>query len=117
MDHREVIMKRIKDMGLSLKEVYKREKAYLKAIHDKEYNKYLVNVEDLGLIQCWASNKRKITNPVYVKISIYTVFKYYINLGIVFRDKNKRYYTIEGVEQIIVDYYKNNNVEYRHSII
>ncbi|MDQ0150299.1 hypothetical protein ACFO6R_10880 [Eubacterium multiforme] len=59
MDHRELMMKRIKDMGLSLKDVYKREEAYLKAIHNKEYNKYLVNVEDLGLIQCWDSNKRK----------------------------------------------------------
>lgn len=34
-------------------ETYKREEAYLKAIYDKEYNKYLVYVEYLGLIQCW----------------------------------------------------------------
>lgn len=107
MDHREVMMKRIKDMGLSLKEVYKREKAYLKAIHDKEYNKHLVYVKDLGLTQCWSSNKRKIKSPVYVKVSIYTVFKYYINLGIVFRNQNKRYYTMEEVEQLLKEYYKN----------
>ncbi|MDQ0150025.1 hypothetical protein ACFO6R_08410 [Eubacterium multiforme] len=66
MEHREIMMKRIKDMGLSLKDVYKREEAYLKAIHDKEYDKYLVYVEELGLTQCWASNKRKIINPVYM---------------------------------------------------
>lgn len=117
MEHIETMMKRIKDMGLSLNDIYKREEACLKAIHDKEYNKYLLNVEDLGLIQCWASNKRKAESPVFDKVSIYNVFKFYINLGIVFRDKNKRYYTMEEVEQIIIDYYKNNNVEYRHSIV
>ena len=46
-------------------------------------------------------------NPVYVKVSIYSVYKYYINLGIVFRDKKKRYYTMEEVEQILIDHYKN----------
>lgn len=70
MNHREKMMKRIKDMGLSLKDIYKREEAYLKAIHDKEYNKYLVNAEDLGLIQCCSSNKRKVGSPVFDKIII-----------------------------------------------
>lgn len=107
MEHRELMMKRIKDMGLSLEGVYKREKAYLKAIHNKEYIKSLVYVEDLGLTQCWVSNKRKVGSPVFDKISIYNVFKFYINLGIVFRDKNKRYYTMEEVEQILIDHYKN----------
>ena len=50
---------------------------------------------------------RKIKRPVYVKVSIYTVFKHYINLGIIFRDKNKRYYNMEEVEQLLKDYYKN----------
>lgn len=104
MEHRELMMKRIEDMGLSLEDVYKREEAYFKAIYNKEYDKYLVYVKDLGLTQCWASNKRKIKSPVYVKVSIYTVFKYYINLGIVFRDKNKRYYTMEEVEQLLKEY-------------
>lgn len=99
-------------MGLSLKDVYNREKAYLKAIHNKEYDKCSVYVEDLGLTQCWYSNKRKIKSPVYVKVSIYTVFKYYINLGIVFRDKKKRYYTMEEVEQLLLKYYKDNSIEY-----
>lgn len=56
MEHSEVIMKRIKDIGLSLKDVYKREEAYLKVIHNKEHDKHSVYVEDLGLTQCWASN-------------------------------------------------------------
>ena len=101
MKHRELMINRIKEIGLSLKDVYKREKAYLKAIHNKEYIKSLVYVKDLGLIQCWGSNKRKVGSPVFDKISIYTVFKFYINLGIVFRDKNKRYYTMEEVEWLV----------------
>lgn len=110
MEHRELMMKRIKDMGLSLKDVYKREEAYLKAIRDNKINGYTIPIYELGLIQCWANNKRKITNPIRDKISIYTVFKYYINLGIVFRDKKKRYYTMEEVEQLLIGYYKNNNI-------
>lgn len=112
MEHREIMMKRVNDMGLSLKDIYKREKVYLKYIHDKEYIKHLIYVEDLGLTQCWASNKRKIKSPVFDKVSIYTVFKFYINLGIVFRDKDNRYYTMEEVEQLVVKYYKENNIKY-----
>ena len=108
MEHREIMMKRIKDMGLSLKDIYKREEAYLKAIHDKEYDKHLVYVKDLGLTQCLYNNKRKVGRPVFDKISIYIVFKFYINLGIVFRDKKKRYYTMEEVEKILIRYYNGN---------
>ncbi len=105
MNHTELMIKRIEEVGLSLKDIYKREEAYLKAIYNKEYDKCSVYVKDLGLTQCWASNKRKITNSVYVKVSKYTVFKYYINLGIVFRDKKNRYYTMEEVEQLLINYY------------
>lgn len=85
-------------MGLSLEDVYKMEKAYIKGIRDKKTIGCNVKIEELRLIQCWDKNKRKITNPVRDKIRIYTVFKYYINLGIVFRDDKKRYYTMEEVE-------------------
>ena len=105
MDHRELMIKRIKDMGLSLEEVYKREEAYFKAIHNKEYIKSLVYVKDLGLTQCWASNKRKVGSPVFDKVSIYNVFKFYINLGIVFRDINNKYYTMEEIEQLLTRHY------------
>ena len=37
---------------------------------------------------------------------------FYINLEIVFRDKNKKYYTLEEVEQMIITYYKQNNIKY-----
>lgn len=100
--HRELMFERMKQMGISKKDLYIREKEYLKVIHNKEYKDTLVYVEDLGLIQCWASNKRKIKNPTFVKINRYCVFKYYINLGIVFRDKKGRYYTMEEVEQLLV---------------
>ena len=111
MDYRELMMKRIKDMGLSLDDVYKREEAYIKAIKDNKTNGYTIPIYELGLIQCWANNKRKINNPVRDKISIYTVFKYYINLGIVFRNDKKRYYTMEEVERVLIDYYNNKNIK------
>ncbi|MEG2457994.1 MAG: hypothetical protein RSB41_03795 [Bacilli bacterium] len=100
--YREEMLNRIKEMNIDMEEVYKRERTYMEVIHDKEYKDCSVYVEDLGLTQCKASTKRMIKNPVRDKISIYTVFKYYINLGIVFRDKNKRYYTMEEVEQLLV---------------
>lgn len=111
--HRELMFQRMEQMGISKKDLFIREKEYLKVIHNKEYKDTLVNVEDLGLIQYWASNKRKIKNPTFVKIDKYCVFKYYINLGIVFRDKNKRYYTMEEVEEkiIILSKLENNIIK------
>lgn len=79
-------------MGLSLEDVYKREEACIKAIRDNKINDYTISIDELGLTQCWSNNKRNITNSVRDKISISIVFKYYINLGIVFRDKGILYY-------------------------
>lgn len=90
MDHRELMMKRIEDIGLRLEEVYKREKGYIKDIINKKTIECNMKIEELGLLQCWASNKRKIANPTFVKINKYSVFKYYINLEVVFRDKEKK---------------------------
>lgn len=53
MNDREIMMKRIDDMGLNLEEIYRREKTYFEALRD---------------------------NPVRDEINIYTVFKFYINL-------------------------------------
>ncbi|MBM7834997.1 hypothetical protein [Clostridium sardiniense] len=101
-------------MNLELEEVYKRERAYMKAVRGERYKDYLIDIEKLGLFQCKVLEKRRqiIKKPVREKISIYTVFKFYINLGVVFRDKNKRYYSMEEVEQLIVKYYKENSIKY-----
>ena len=96
---------------MSNEELLKKEMLYRKAI---KYIKHDISVsfEDLGLVQCNATNGRKITRPVFAKVSLYTAFKFYINSEIVFRDKNKKYYTLEEVEQRIITYYKQNNIKY-----
>lgn len=109
-------MEQLKRAAISKKELYKREKIYLKAIeHIKE--DISINFENLGLIQCNATTGRKINKPVFTKVNLYTVFKFYVNLGIVFRDKNKRYYTLEEAEQMIIDYYKENNINYKIELL
>jgi len=71
-----------------------------------------ISFDDLGFIQCNAKTNRKIIKLVYAKVNLYTVFKFYINLGIAFKDKNKKLYSMEEVEQKIIEYYKKNNIEY-----
>ncbi|PVE15076.1 hypothetical protein DDA98_11545 [Clostridium perfringens] len=48
---------------------------------------------------------------VFIKVNLYYVFKLYINLGHVFRDNNKRVYFMKEVEQLLINYYENNNIE------
>ena len=96
---------------IKIRNIFKKEILYRKSI---KYIKHDINVsfENLGLVQCNATNRRKITQPIFAKVSLYAVFKFYINLEIVFRDKNKKYYTLEEAEQMIIAYYKKNNIEY-----
>ena len=95
------------------KEICKREKLYDKALEYLNNADISVSFEDLGLIQCNANTRRKITRPIFAKVNLYTVFKFYVNLGIVFRDENKRYYSLEEAEQRIIDYYQENNIDYK----
>ncbi|MDM0478861.1 hypothetical protein QTH27_13890 [Clostridium perfringens] len=114
---REEAFKRLEQMGLTKKDLFIREKTLHKFYKSGLYNSSLnVDIEkDLGLIQCRKIDKsiRKINNPVIIKVNLYTVFKFYINLGHVFRDKNKKVYTIEEVEQLLIDYYEKNNIDYK----
>ncbi|MBD7915238.1 hypothetical protein H9660_08770 [Clostridium sp. Sa3CUN1] len=71
-----------------------------------------ISFEDLGFIQCYANTGRKIIKPIFAKVNLYSAFKFYINLGIVFRDKNKKYYTLEEAEHKIIEYYKEHNINY-----
>ena len=108
------VFKRLEQMGLTKKDLFKREKALHKFLKSELYNSSLnVDIEkDLGLIQCKKTDKsiRKIKKPVFIKVNLYTVFKFYINLGYVFRDKNKRVYSMEEVEQLVIGYYKKSNI-------
>ena len=116
-EFRKEVFKRLEQMGLTKKDLFKREKLLQKFYKSECYKSSLsVDIEkDLGLIQCRKTDKsiRRIKNPIIIKVDLYTVFKFYINLGYVFRDKNKKVYSMEEVEQLIINYYKKNNMEYK----
>lgn len=99
------------------KEIYKREKLYDKALECLTNTDISISFEDLGFIQCNATTGRKIKKPVFAKVNLYTVFKFYINLGIVFRDESGMYYSLEEAEQRIVDYYQENNIDYKLDLL
>ncbi|EHK2442857.1 hypothetical protein QTI77_14580 [Clostridium perfringens] len=116
-EFRKEAFKRLEQIGLTKKDLFIREKALHKFLKSELYNSSLnIDIEkDLGLIQCKKTDKsiRKIKKPVFIKVNLYTVFKFYINLGHVFRDKNKRFYSMEEVEQLLIDYYEKNNIKYK----
>ncbi|XZI45140.1 hypothetical protein ACSXEH_00270 [Clostridium perfringens] len=116
-EFRKKVLKRLEQMGLTKKDLFKREKALQKFYKSEFYKSSLsVDIEkDLGLIQYRKTDKRiiKIKNPIIIKVDLYTVFKFYINLGHVFRDKNGRVYSMEEVEQLLINYYEKNNIEYK----
>ncbi len=116
-EFRKEVFKRLEQMELIKKDLFIRERNLHKFIKSNlDYNNLNVDIEkDLGLIQCKKNNKsiRKIKKPVMIKINLYTVFKFYINLGHVFRDENKRVYFMEEVEQLLINYYEKNNIEYK----
>ncbi|HII4525545.1 hypothetical protein WHY20_12685 [Clostridium perfringens] len=116
-EFRKEMLKRAEQMGLSKKDLFIKEKNLRKFIKSNfDHYKLIVDIEkDLGLVQCKKTDKsiRKIKKPVFIKVNLYTVFKFYINLGYVFRDKNKRVYHMEEVEQLLIDYYEKNNIEYK----
>ena len=113
-EFRKKVLKRLEQMGLTKKDLFKREKALQKFYKSEFYKSSLsVDIEkDLGLIQCRKTDKRiiKIKNPIIIKVDLYTVFKFYINLGHVFRDGNKKVYTMEEVEQLLINYYEKNKI-------
>ncbi|ELC8354810.1 hypothetical protein [Clostridium perfringens] len=116
-EFRKEVFKRLEQMGLTKKDLFIKERNLHKFYKSKlDHYKLMVDIEkDLGLVQCKKTDKsiRKIKKPVIIKVDLYTVFKFYINLGHVFRDKNKKVYTMEEVEQLLIDYYEKNNIEYK----
>ncbi|ELC8454420.1 hypothetical protein QYB49_002775 [Clostridium perfringens] len=116
-EFRKEVFKRLEQMGLTKKDLFIKEKNLRKFYKSECYKSSLsVDIEkDLGLIQCRKTDKsiRRIKNPIIIKVDLYTVFKFYINLGYVFRDKNKKVYSMEEVEQLIINYYEKNNMEYK----
>ncbi|ELC8342871.1 hypothetical protein QYB73_002928 [Clostridium perfringens] len=116
-EFRKEVFKRLEQMGLTKKDLFKREKALQKFYKSEFYKSSLsVDIEkDLGLIQCRKTDKIiiKIKNPIIIKVYLYTVFKFYINLGHVFRDKNGRVYSMEEVEKLLINYYEKNNIQYK----
>lgn len=115
-EFRKEMLKRIEQMGLTEKDILIRERNLHKFYKSKlDHDKLMVDIEkDLGLIQC-RKNKNivKINNPIIIKVDLYTVFKFYINLGHVFRDNNRKVYSLEEVEQLLIDYYEKHNIDYK----
>ena len=109
-------MDQLKYIDINKEDIHKREKIYTKAIKQIKDDAY-ISFKDLGLIQCNATTGRKIKKPVFAKVNLYTVFKFYVNLDIVFRDESKRYYSLEEAEQKIIDYYQENNVDYKIELL
>jgi len=101
----------MKISNISKKDIFNKEMLYRKSIEHIKHD-ISVRFEDLGFFQYNTKTNRKIIKPVYAKVNLYTVFKFYINLGIVFKDKNKKLYSMEEAEQKIIEYYKKNNIEY-----
>lgn len=116
-EFRKEVFKRLEQMGLTKKDLFIKEKNLRKFIKsDLDHYKLIVDIEkDLGLVQCKKTDKsiRKIKKPVIIKVSLYDVFKFYVNLGHVFRNKNRKVYSIEEVEQLLINYYEKNNIEYK----
>ncbi|MDB2124333.1 hypothetical protein [Clostridium paraputrificum] len=104
-------------INISKKSIYMRERLYDKALECLNNADISVSFEDLGFIQCNATTGRKITRPIFAKVNLYTVFKFYVNLDIVFRDDSKRYYSLEEAEQKIIDYYQENNIDYKLDLL
>ena len=105
-------MNQLKSIDITKKDIFKKEMLYRKSIEHIKHD-ISISFDDLGFIQCNATTGRKIIKAVYAKVNLYTVFKFYINLGIVFKDKNKKLYSMEEAEKKIIEYYKKNNIDYK----
>lgn len=116
----EEILKRAEQMGLIEQEFYEKQSVANKFWESDFYSKNSKMLEldiekDLGLIQCKELNNSLIdfVNSVIREVNLYDVFMFYIKLERVFRDKNNKVYTMQEVEQLIIDYYEKNNIEYK----
>lgn len=101
----------MKITNLTMEELYLREEKYIKAVQTIKHN-ISIPFEELGLMQYRLKTNRYILKPIFGSINLYSVFKFYINLGIVLKDKNKRLYMLEEVEEKIIQYYKKHNIDY-----
>ena len=101
----------MKITNLTIEELYLREEKYIKAVQTIKHN-ISIPFEKLGLKQYSLKTNRHILKPMFGSINLYSVFKFYINLGIVIKDKNKRFYMLEEVEEILIEYYKEHNIDY-----
>ncbi|GEA33624.1 hypothetical protein [Clostridium diolis] len=65
----------------------------------------LVTFRELGLIICKADTKRKVTCPIWDKITLKSVFIFY-RMGYVFRDSqdSKKYYSSDEITEKVKRY-------------
>lgn len=60
-----------------------------------------ISFEDLGVVPCNASNKRKMIKPIFAKVRYETIPVLYY-MGYVFRNSNnpKEYYSMEQLQEL-----------------
>ena len=80
----------------------------------------IVSFKDLGIELCNAKTKRKIESPIFDKLRYETISIHYNKWNEIFRkaygiyapyNKNKKYYSMEEVQQLYINYLKQNNIK------
>ncbi|NRT74429.1 hypothetical protein [Clostridium beijerinckii] len=65
-----------------------------------------ISFNDLGIIACYANNKRKIKSPIFDKLRLETIPLFYEKWGYIFRsaDDPKEYYSMEQLQELFKNY-------------
>lgn len=67
-----------------------------------------ISFEDLGVVPCNASNKRKMERPIFAK-TYYDSIPIFYRTGYIFRNANnpKQYYSMEQLQELFKNYVEN----------
>ena len=81
----------------------------------------VISFEDLGIELCNAKTKRREKRPIFGKLTYESIPFYYEKWGQIFRkkyvlnaphnNKDKKYYSMEEVQQLYINYLKQNNIK------
>ena len=78
----------------------------------------IIPFKDLGIELCNAKTRKKEKRPIFDKLTYESIPFYYKKWGQIFRKccndahiKNKKYYSMEEVQQLYINYLKENNIK------